>query len=62
MTFRGKIVNCSAYANVLKIYQHVELYVEKYARVTGSAGPWSQRAIALARLGVGMCLGVMFKV
>ena len=30
-----KNANRLAYANVLKTYQHVELYVGKYARVTG---------------------------
>ena len=35
MNFKEKNENPSAYANVLKTYQHVELYVEKYAHVTG---------------------------
>ena len=35
MNFKEKNVNRSAYANVLKTYQHVKLYVGKYARVTG---------------------------
>ena len=35
MNFKEKIANRSAYANVLKTYQHVELYVGKFARVTG---------------------------